>query len=218
MKEAGFAPAIVAAYRKELGAFYKNSAYGQDGQVDVLHNQYVDVYSRYEYIKRYNSAGSAPRDVPSVLTQEAEDIVFDPTRAEEYEHRLTNDFIQTRQAVNVVLQDLIEKSQAVEGSQSPDEFETFRKYLREKQRTVENFEMVLHARFGYWMTDTIFDMFVVDENLRGEIGDYTLKGRKRILGDHALTKIKAAESMIQIAEKIEVGEKSEKYRDTMFVT
>jgi hypothetical protein len=211
MKEAGFAPTIINCYKKGLHGAEKGG-YGTE-KTDVLYNQYNDILLKMKFMLQYDAGDLRAEGAYKSVAEEADALIFDEERLTTYIGQMKNDFSQIRVAALEILEGVEEGGKRVEASQDEVDLAVLRGFLKDSRTESESLELCADARFGYWMTDTICDVFVTAPNLRQEIRDFVYKNRKRILSDHAPVKIKAAEQFLEIIDQLEGIENNDIYKD-----
>jgi hypothetical protein len=217
MKFVGFADSIIKAHRV-IGPKkdWQGDRSVQNG-INSLYEDYTHVGTYFECFVEYitNYTDDNDDQTPVELKQNVHRTLFD----EKISNQFTTDLISEFKGISLRTEEILEKSvaeiNAIQESFTPEDIRKSSERLKADQRIVRKFEASAHARFGFWLTDVIMGMFIVDENLRKEISSFMSGNhtRQHILGDNVELKVKAAEEIKLICESINVGEESQAYRD-----
>jgi hypothetical protein len=217
MKVAGCSPTIISATNYTLENLRKDPDISQstyDAQVNMLFLRHNTTMIRMVRMALYDDDCPSFKDISSEIANDTMNIVFDEEAAEQYVNELSLSFIQIHKAAQALsgsIPEIGDFYRLIETEGIPEQHQ----FVLDKNINVKVFRAALCDNFGYWLTDTMIDVFAIDPSLRQQVHDFVGENRGQILGDKPANIIRAAENFLEIIEQIDDHlDGADVYKDT----
>lgn len=212
MKDAGFSPRIIRFYYENLVKHEKNSEWKNNDLTERIYSEYEDVFYKLELMTQPDILEEVPADMFQEFMQMVDDVVFNEKDNEEYSSKINSEFSDIRARCSDFLKEIESFDELVGDFVNKEEYKKANNILKKMKKDVENLELSANARFGWFMINSMSNVYIIDEKQRPNVQKIAKK-RKNILGDYSPVKIAAGESLLNVINEIDDVENAEIYRE-----